>query len=306
MLDKFDILVMSDALYDEILKGYSTHNTFTAPGDGFFLLDGLRFKRIKVGLDQMSLNRVKAKKGTYVACLDDDYAHLGVCFDVGVRTIWLNRRGKLVPDGMPVQDADVVSVGDLVKDDILLQKPSLKQCYAWWNEWDLPENIRRHVKTVAWGAYVLAVKLRNKGVEVDPILTHRGGLMHDIDKIETLDKDGQHGQMGAEFLLQQGYPAMAEIVREHIMDRILKPGAEDLPWEVKLVYFVDKLVEGDQMVEFDVRRKALIQRYPDYRDKITASAPAINELSDHICSILSLASHGRLVRMLKDQGNLLY
>jgi putative hydrolase of the HAD superfamily len=143
--------------------------------------------------------------------------------------------------------------------------------------------------------------MRKNGYGVDPILTHRGGLLHDLDKIKTLNEDGQHGQMGADFLLQQGYPAMAEIVREHIMHRIMHPEAGDLPWEVKLVYFTDKLVEGDQIVTFDIRQEALMQRYSGYRRIITAAAPKIYNLSDQICSILSLSTHEQLIAMLNDK-----
>jgi len=304
MLDDFDIVVMSDGLFDEILKDYSAHNAFNTLEGDRFIIGGLKFLRVQGGngrgaLDQVNLNQLKGDEGHRLACLDDVYSHLRDCINRGVRAIWLNREGCFAPEDVPAHDADILSIEDFLKDNKLFQKPSLRQCDAWWDEWDLPDNIRRHSQTVAWGAYVLAVMMRNRGIQVDPILTHRGGLLHDIDKIKTLDKAGQHGQMGAEFLLREGYPAAAEIVREHIMHRIMHPGAEDLPWEVKLVYLVDKLVEGDQIVPFDRRLAALKERYPGYRKAMARAESHIWAMSEVIISILSIPDHGKLISTLR-------
>ena len=66
-----------------------------------------------------------------------------------------------------------------------------------------------------------------------------------------------HGQVGASFIEAQGYPEIAEIVRGHILHTILDPKSDDRPWEVKLVYFCDKLTEGDRIVTLEERFTAL-------------------------------------------------
>lgn len=83
------------------------------------------------------------------------------------------------------------------------------------------------------------------------------------------------------------------------MHRIMHPGAEDLPWEVKLVYFVDKLVEGDQIVSFDKRLARLKERYPGYRGAMARAESHIWALSDGITSILSISDHEKLIMTLR-------
>jgi putative nucleotidyltransferase with HDIG domain len=304
MTGRFDIMVLTERLFEEIQKNFSTFDTFTAHDECRFVVDGLRFiraqgKNNEFGLGHAGFNWGRRIGKPPVAFLDEEYERLRDYSSTNGRIIWLNSEGRLAPGGEPKQDVDVLTIKDLLNDDHLLEKPTLRQCEAWWDEWDVPNNVRRHAKTVAWGAYVLAVMMRNRGIQIDPILTHRGGLLHDIDKIKTLNEDGQHGQMGAEFLLREGYPAAAEIIREHIMHRIMHPGAEDLPWEVKLVYFVDKLVEGDQIVSFDKRLARLKERYPGYRGAMARAESHIWALSDGITSILSISDHEKLIMTLR-------
>lgn len=232
--------------------------------------------------------------------LDESYPQIVTQLGRAAKTIWLNEDGEIAPGEWPVQDVDITSLEALGNLGASLRNPTLDQCRTWWDEWDLPENIRRHVKKVAQSAYVLAVLLRREGIEVDPILTHRGGLMHDIDKIETLNQVMGHGEMGGDFFDEQGYPELAEIVRGHIMHTILKVRPEERRWEDSLVYFCDKLVEGDRLVPFNYRLDQLKIRYPHYRGPMEAAEPYIWALSDKICSILSLSSHEHLIRKVKE------
>ncbi len=299
---RLTIGVSSEGLFDEIRDHFSTHETFSELCKDCFMINSLRFNRLKVKNEWPKSNREVSSWGqegrrVTAAYLNEEYAGLRECHDAGLRRIWLNRKDQLAPDVVPAHDEDIQSLDDLLKVESLLQKPTLGQCYAWWEEWDVPTNIRDHMQTVAWGAYVLAVKMRNEGIRVDPILTHRGGLLHDIDKIQTLDESGQHGQKGAKFLADQGYPTVAEIIREHIMHRILRPEAEALSWEVKLVYFMDKLVEGDHIVPFNERLTALKQRYPGYRGAMERAESHIWVLSAEIESILSIPGHKKLIEV---------
>lgn len=244
-----------------------------------------------------NLDRISA--GDTDILLDTRYDALQDAAESGWRTIWFNPTSTLAPEVLPIQDADLLDAAQLPEAvQGLQEKPTLAQCLAWWEDWALPENVRRHSITVSRSAYALAVGIRQKGIALDPILTHRGGLLHDIDKIQTLKLAGAHGQKGADFLEGEGYPALAEIVREHIMSTILEPGADDRRWEVKLVYFCDKLVEGDQLVPFDRRLAALYQRYPHYQETMARSANPVWKLNEQICSILSIPNHENLISTL--------
>ena len=237
--------------------------------------------------------------------VDKHYEAIQRAVGLGWRTAWYNPHGGISPERDPIQDVDLINLDSLPQVGIELdKKPSLAECLTWWEEWKVPENIRAHSRTVGRSAYHLAVMLRNKGLCVDPILVHRGGLLHDIDKIDTLKQSGGHGRMGADFLEAQGYPALAEIVQEHIMSTILHPGAADRAWEVKLVYFTDKLVEGDRLVSFERRLEALYERYPHYQETMEQAAGPVRALSDQICSILSIPTHENLISILiKLQNN---
>lgn len=235
--------------------------------------------------------------------LDDSYAGLLSQVGKAVKTIWLNRDQELAPELWPIHDVDITSIDELSELESKLHNPSLVQCETWWDEWNLPENIRTHVKLVAKTAYTLAVLLRREGVGVDPILTHRGSLMHDLDKIETLNQVMGHGEMGGDFFDRQGYPQLAEIVRGHLMHKIYETDAVEQSWETTLVNFCDKLVEGDRLVSFDYRLDQLKIRYPYYREAMEKAETHVWALSDDICAILSLPTHNRLIAMLNNLIN---
>ena len=298
-----DLVFISDDLYNDAVAYYSGIEGFVYLDEDAFQTGHLRFRLLIDGgfrdaLDSGKADQVFKKWQTLIAVVDNSYEPAQDYASKGFQTIWFNRAGAFAPSGVPLHDGDILSFNTLSNVISILHKPSFDQCLLWWDEWDLPQNVRRHERTVAWGAYILAVMMRNQGLDIDPILAHRGGLVHDIDKIETLGVDGQHGKMGADFLDKEGYPVLGEIVRGHIMHTILEPGAEERPWEVKLVYFMDKLVEGDQIVTFEERQAALKKRYPMYRGVVDSAKSKILALNDEICSILSITDHQKLISLL--------
>jgi hypothetical protein len=220
--------------------------------------------------------------------LDDQYAQLKYMAARGWRTLWYNPGCAIAPDPVPVHDGELMTLDELDQITTMLAKPTLSQCYAWLDAWAVPENIRRHAELVAWMTYVLGVMLRGQGIQLDPILAHRGGLLHDLDKLHTLDHGQPHGEMAAAFLAQQGHPDLAQIVAGHVMRTALQVDQASLSWETKLVFFCDKLAEEDRIVPFDVRLRALKERYPGFRGVMDQAAPYVWGLSDEICSILSI------------------
>lgn len=233
------------------------------------------------------------------AYLDPHYERLCAYAGRGWRTIWFNRDGGMAPARLPVHDGELTRLEALSEvPAMLLDKPSLAACDAWLDAWALPDHIRRHSELVAWMAYVLGVMLRDVGVDLDPILAHRGGLLHDLDKLHTLESSQGHGDVGAAFVREQGYPHLAAIVAGHVMRMDAGATAADPSWETQLVFFCDKLVEQDRIVPFDVRLKALKERYPAFRGVMNKAEPTVWALSDQICSILSIPDHDSLIQML--------
>ncbi len=293
---EIDLGVSSPVLYADLLRHFTLSGSCRRLNDRAFQAGGLRFTRLGED-DALDSLEPEPDPDSFVY-LDDRYERVKAGAQMGWRTVWLNREGEILSDELPVQDGECHSFSDLPKLTSLQHKPTLRQCRAWWDEWELPENIRRHSQTVAWGAYALAVMMLRRGSDLDPILVHRGGLLHDIDKIATLKGQAVHGGPGADFLLKKGYPKMADIVRGHIMGRILAPDADARPWEGKLVFFVDKLVEGEEIVPFNQRLAALKKRYPAFRTTMEKAEAGVWALSDQICSILSIPNHEKLISTL--------
>ena len=289
------LVVTSKALFKQIRGYYASRGFGVVEDEKTLSLDGLKVDYQASSLISMDDH---SRHNEMIAFMDTEYSRLREWSERGKRTVWLNRKGSPSPDTMPVQDVELRTLDALSRVLSQLTKPTLTQCLAWWEEWDVPDNVRRHVTVVAWCAYVMAVLMRNQGIDLDPVLAHRGGLLHDIDKITTLNQQGAHGEAGADFLEAQGYPEVSAIVRGHIMHKILAPNADDRSWEVKLVFFADKLVEGNRIVPFDVRLKNLMGRYPGYSDAMRRAESSIWKLSEKICSILSISSHEILISTL--------
>ena len=244
--------------------------------------------------------RKRGYKGDHVGFLDLDYETIERFSQPGWRTILYNPAGEVIQANFPAQDADILDLGTLADADKLFAgKPTLQQCFGWWEEWEVPENIRQHSSVVARAAYVLAVLLRNRGEAVDPILAHRGGMLHDIDKIQTLELTGAHGALGADFLQKQNFPELARMVKQHIMSSILDSHFDERGWENKLVFFCDKLVEGDVLVPFNERLNHLYERYPRYQEMMKKSEASVWALSEEICAVLELRDHIELIHTLQ-------
>ncbi|MBG0787164.1 MAG: HD domain-containing protein [Anaerolineaceae bacterium] len=212
--------------------------------------------------------------------------------------LWLNASDALAPAEMPEHDLDFSGFEQLTNLASTAPRPSVDQCLDWWEKWRMPENIHRHVSKVAEAAYKLAIWMRHAGMAIDPILTHRAALVHDLDKIQTLHQPSQHGHISAEYLADQGYPEVADIVRNHLLGIFLTKDMSTFSWETKLVNFCDKLVEEDRIVTLPVRFFALKQRYPHSQVLLDSTEPYLWQLNDEICSILSLESHEALVSEL--------
>ena len=300
MLHKIIIFLDSSELYQKLYQTLFNRSGGLIPSS-FNYYKNIQIRSVHcLTQDEVGIDQGQRDNDPTFAYLDDRYDHLKDFSGTEIKTIYYNPEGEIILDELPIQDADLEDFSGLTGVLEQLQKPSLEQCLDWWEVWDVPENIRRHSSVVARSAYVVAMKMRKKGISLDPILTHRAGLVHDLDKIDTLDESVVHGVMGADFLDEQGYSKVGEIVRDHIMSTIIDAGFESHSWENKLVFFCDKLVEGDELVPFDQRLTALKIRYPYYVKKMERAESAIWDLSDEICRILDIESHEGLVEMLKE------
>jgi putative nucleotidyltransferase with HDIG domain len=143
---------------------------------------------------------------------------------------------------------------------------------------ETPPNLLAHVQLVAAAAYTLAVWLRRKGETVNPVLTHRGGLLHDLAKMASVRRAGEsagldHAAEAAELLNAYDQPELAEIANRHMPYQDHAYPRRPITWEQKLVHVADKLAESAKLVSLEERFQALKGRYPQYALQIEESRP---------------------------------
>ena len=183
----------------------------------------------------------------------------------GFRSIWL-RRGDTQVLEHPYFDGELTHFNQWQSVFLPIQTgqiPSFAQIRQLWQEYPTSPGLSRHVHLVGITAYLLARMLVENGVKVSPILAHRGGLLHDLDKKVWREAGITHGEMGAIITEKAGFHEVAEIIRRHQVFTPLIPLTIPETWEQKLVYLADKFIEKDQFVGLEMRFAHLRNRYPD-------------------------------------------
>lgn len=215
-------------------------------------------------------------------------------WQAGWQTVWVNPQHLPAPGLHPLHDSELTDLAALPG---ILAQPSLpgyNQAIAWLVAHHTPYNIIAHVQLVATVTYELAVWLCQAGVKVQPLLAHRGALLHDLCKFESIllhQRSGErsdHARLAHHFLLAQGQPQLAEIADRHMPVSSASDERAPLTWEEKLVHFADKMAEGTRLVLPTERIQTLAERYPEFRTEIETSLPFLLQLQDEICRPLKL------------------
>jgi hypothetical protein len=214
-------------------------------------------------------------------------------------TVWYNPGNIACPGSVPLHHAEIDQIATL---PLLLKQremPSYYQCMLWFQKEGCAPGLWQHVECVAILSYHLALWLRRQGAQVDPIIAHRGGLLHDLAKLSTKRSGSNHGSRAGQILDSKGLPELAEIARKHplfsILDEVNKPST----WEQKIVYFTDKLVEEGKLVSLEERLVALQERYPKDKEGIAKCRPALLLLQERFCSFLGVTDTGLMEQLSK-------
>ncbi len=146
--------------------------------------------------------------------------------------------------------------------------PDIPTAESWLAEQGVDGQLLAHVRLVATIAEHLARRLQAAGESVDPVLAHRGGLLHDLAKVSAKKVARSHELMAGELLDQQGQPELAEIARRHAMWAPLTEGQRPETWEQKVVYYADRIAQHDRLVGIDARMLEIAGRRPELRERI--------------------------------------
>jgi len=104
-------------------------------------------------------------------------------------------------------------------------------------------------------AVVIAGALRMQGHDVDIRLVDRAAILHDICKIDSIRKGGDHALMGERLLIECGYPVVADVIGQHVRLKSLQLN------EAMIVNYADKRVKHDKVVSLSERFVDLMNRY---------------------------------------------
>ena len=138
---------------------------------------------------------------------------------------------------------------------------SLSEVDRMWGACGVDMPLRRHMETVADTAmnligYDLSLVRSDWmdaaypccGSHINTRLVYFAALLHDIKRME----GGRvHPEKGAQYLDKEGYKELAELVRLHHDPRVFRKG-QPLN-EAELLYYADKLVQGDRLVSIEER-----------------------------------------------------
>lgn len=134
--------------------------------------------------------------------------------------------------------------------------PTLDEVAGLWDTHAMLDNIRRHSEVVCAVALLIHGWLAQAGVALNGRAIRAGALLHDLAKTQCLGSPRRHDLEGAAILSDLGYAALSHLVLHHVT---LPP---DNPLdETMVVYYADKRVNHDSLVNLNQRYAYIAERY---------------------------------------------
>jgi broad specificity phosphatase PhoE len=128
------------------------------------------------------------------------------------------------------------------------------------DEFEVPENIREHIKLVTKISVFLAKELIEEGEKIDIRLVESAAALHDLDKIKSDVLMNNHGHISYDFLMQKGFSEeLGDLIKYHRSESIYP---KNMGWELKILRYADSRALGDKLVSLDERMEDLKRRYP--------------------------------------------
>ncbi len=161
--------------------------------------------------------------------------------------------------------------------------PSEEQCFQYFEEYKVPQNIKEHCLKVKELANFLAKKLKEVGVEINLELVDRAAFLHDIFKVVVLkdikpNKYHQHDFSAEQITmwkhLRKKYPHMYEgevaylVFKDDFPELALalknggNPRYENHSWEELVVHYADFRIFRGEVVPLKVREAYIQDFYP--------------------------------------------
>ncbi len=149
--------------------------------------------------------------------------------------------------------------------------PTPEECYRILEDFHVPEHVVEHSRKVRNLAVFLCRMLNEKGERLDAERVEAASLLHDIAKVDALNTGRSHSQAGADLVRELGFPAVAEIIRQHV---ILDPRTnQERIIEAEVVHYADKRVRHTTVV-------SLFERFQDLKERYGKSPAALALMED--------------------------
>lgn len=148
--------------------------------------------------------------------------------------------------------------------------PTPGECRHLMERFGMLPHIREHSLLVTEAALWLGRELQQAGLALNLPLIEAGALLHDLGKTPCLGTMEDHAEWGARALEKLGYPAVAQVVREHVRLDVRFRGERPVR-EAEVVNYADKRVLHTRIVSLAERFADLRERYgktPEVLDRI--------------------------------------
>lgn len=147
--------------------------------------------------------------------------------------------------------------------------PTRKQCFLLMCEMKMMDHIVVHSIQVCRVATFLAEHLNPARNRFNHDLIRAAALLHDITKTRSFKTEENHALTGGQFLAEQGYPEIGELVRQHVrLDEYPNPVVLG---EAEIINYADKRVLHDQVVSLEKRLDYILEKYgklPEHQERI--------------------------------------
>lgn len=183
--------------------------------------------------------------------------------------------------------------------------PSIRECFHLMDKYHMLENIKAHSVVVARVTCLIAQGLREAEVDISIEMAIAAALMHDIGKTASLKSGQDHSEIGRQICLKNHLDEIAPIVAEHVRLRNYTLNGDYS--EKEIVYYADKRVKHDKIVNLDERLAYIIGRYgrnqKDLSKAIERNFSLCEEVQEKLFKKLEFSPES-LSHMVKNQNKM--
>jgi putative nucleotidyltransferase with HDIG domain len=149
------------------------------------------------------------------------------------------------------------------------------------------DHIVLHSMQVCRVATYITDHLVDQHTHLNAKMIRSAALLHDITKTRSFDTGEEHALTGGQFLTEQGYPEVGDLVRQHVV--LDEYNATKIPANADILNYADKRVLHDEIVDLDTRLDYILERYAkkaQHRQRIRRLWEKTEQLENRIFSDL--------------------